>query len=262
MTTPIQLANPWLPFRLGDRRPLPRLLCFHAAGGSAADFRTWGRGLPSGLELCAVQLPGRRGRLRESPLRRADELARAVARALEREVDLPYALFGHSLGALLAFEVARELRRLGLRPPMHLFASARAAPQVPLTDAPLHRLPTDLLLSELHHRYGGLSEEALSHSDAFLPFLRTLRADLEVHEMYRYAPEPPLSCPISAFGGASDRSVGAEGLRAWERQATGPFRVRWFAGGHFYVKKHERAVVAAVAAELEEALTATCTSTG
>lgn len=259
MATLTSHACPWVPVRAGARRPLLRLLCFHAAGGSASDFRTWVRGLPAGIELCAVQLPGRRARLPEPPHRRVEPLARAAVLALGCEADRPYALFGHSLGALVAFEVARELRRVGHHPPVHLFASARPAPHVPLAEAPLHRLPTDLLLAELQRRYGGLPEDAVARPELLTPLLSTLRADLEVHETYRFVPERPLSCRISAFGGAADASVSAAGLRAWGLHGVGPFRLRSFPGGHFYVKSDERTVVAAVAAELDEAL-ATCRS--
>lgn len=235
-------------------RPEPRpqagahLFCLPYAGGGAAAYRPWLSYLPSTLELQAVQLPGREARLREQPLRRMDQLVAALAPVIEAQLDRPYALFGHSMGALIAFELARALRRLGAPPPLCLVVSGRRAPQLADPDPPLHQLGDGPFVRSIVRRYNGIPRVILEDIDLLRLFLPTLRADLELIETYQYADEAPLDCPIIAFGGQSDERASMAELAAWGAQSLRPLGARQLPGDHFFVQSARAELVPAIAA--------------
>lgn len=221
-------------------RPNPRaqirLVCVPYAGGAASVFRGWAAGLPAEVEVRAVQLPGREDRFREPRFTRMEPVIKGLAGALGSSPSVPYALFGHSLGALVAFELARELSRRGAPGPAHLFVSAHVAPHLHHTVAPLHRLPDPEFLDELSRRYQGIPDVVRRDAELMDLFLPLLRADWEILGTYVYAEGPPLCCPITAFGGREDREVDREALGAWDRQTTGPFRLEMVPGGHLFLR--------------------------
>jgi len=222
-----------------------RLFCFHYVGGSASAFRTWAQRLAPGVEVSAVQLPGRETRIREAPFTDLLALAERVAAELTPLLNgKPFAFFGHSMGALLAFEVTRELRRRGLPAPVHLFASSAAAPQNRMGRT-RHTLGDAELVEELR-RLGGTPEEVLQHEELLQLVLPLLRADFSVVDTYRYREEEPLDVPLSAFGGREDDGVTEAHLRDWQSQTRAPFALRLFPGGHFYLHAHEGEVAAEV----------------
>lgn len=218
-----------------------RLFCFHHAGGSAAVFRNWTGGL-SDLEVHAIQLPGRGTRFQEPASPRLRELARNVADGIGPLLQGSYALFGHSFGGLLAFEVARELERRGRGHLVHLFVSARRGPRLPDSAPPLSGLDDAALLSEVCARYGGIPDAILREPELLQLLLPALRADLEALETYVYEPREILGCPITAFGGVDDRWATTRELQAWQSETTGAFSMRQFAGGHFYLPSAESLV--------------------
>ena len=169
-----------------------------------------------------------------------DELVAEVAGILP--AGAPYALFGHSLGALVAYEVTRELRRAGRRLPDHLIVSGFAAPSLPRTDPPIHHLPDDALLDEVARRHGGLSRDVLADPGRKARIARYIRADYQILETYAWRPEPPLPVPLTAFGG-SDDAIGEDALRAWRRHVTGEIGLHLFPGDHFYFRQHKAAVL-------------------
>jgi medium-chain acyl-[acyl-carrier-protein] hydrolase len=242
--------------RRRDLDPRMRLFCFPHAGGNAGAYRDWPRGLPRGIEVCPIDLPGRGARWAERPYRAWEPLVRDVARALQGWLDRPFVFFGHSLGSLIAFEVARELRRGGRPLPRHLYASARRAPQFLADSEPLHELDDARLVDLVCRRHGAIPPHIPAQPEVLRPLLPALRADLEIHASYRYRPEPPLACAVSALGGANDPLATAEQLWAWREQAAGPFALRMFNGGHFYLQAHERNVLSVMAGDLEETATA------
>jgi medium-chain acyl-[acyl-carrier-protein] hydrolase len=191
-------------------------------------------------EPCPLELPGRAARLREPPFRRIGELATALATSLEARRGEPLAFFGHSLGALLAFEVVREMRRRGAPPPRHLFVSSRRGPRISEPDGAIHGLPDAAFLAEVQRRYDAIPGEVLREPDLMQLLLPTLRADFEMLETYEYAEEEPLECPITAIGGREDPLVPLEALEAWRLETRGPFRLRQFSGGHFYFRAADR----------------------
>ncbi len=200
-----------------------------------------------------MQLPGRENRIRETPFDRVDPLAAALADAVRPWLDLPWALFGHSNGALIGFELARALRARGLSGPRHLFASGRRAPDVPSPAPPIGHLPDDEFLAELGE-LGGMPRELLENREIMQMLLPVLRADAALHESYGFREEAPLSCPITAYGGVADAKVSRESIDAWGRHTHGPFRVRMFPGGHFFPQSERESFLRVFSADLNDVL--------
>lgn len=229
-----------------------RLFCFPYAGGGASAYRAWPAGLPGTVEVVGVQPPGRESRFRETPFRRLAPMADEAAEALRHHLDLPFALFGHSLGAALAFEVARRLVASGARQPGHLFVSGRPGPRGRGSGRPIHELPRDEFISELR-RYHGTPEEVLQHQELMDLLEPLLRADFEAAETYRYEPaEEPLPLPVSALGGVADDLVSREALEEWRRETRGPFRVHLLVGGHFFLHERRDQVLAILTRALQD----------
>lgn len=224
------------------RRDVVRLFCFPYAGGGASIFRSWKTALAPAIEVIPVQLPGREDRWREPPLTDLPALVVSLSDALRRRLEPPFAFFGHSMGAFLAFELARHLRREQSPAPVMLLVSGARAPQIPDPDPQTHRLPADELLRDLR-RLGGIPSEFLKHQDLMALMLPTLRADLAVCETYVYRDEPPLDCPLSAFGGDHDSKIPPGHLSSWKAQTTGEFRLRMFPGNHFFFLQEGGAAV-------------------
>ena len=233
-------------------RPALRLFCFPYAGGSLPAFSRWPQYLSESVELWVANLPGRAGRLNETPLTSLVSLTQALSRAFLPFSSEPYVLFGHSLGSRLAFELARSMRRQGRRQPCLLIASAGGAPQLPRNEEPIHTLPKSDFVAELRKRFG-LADEVVAHEEFLELLLPMLRADFAVYETAVYAPEPPLDAPITVFGGCEDDLVSREELLAWRLQTSGAFREHWFDGGHFFLRGGEAEVVAVVETEIQRA---------
>lgn len=229
-----------------QRRPEARvrLLCFPYAGGGASIFRTWHEYFPQNVELCSVRLPGREGRLSETPYSNLNALIEKLAVALSPFLDIPYAFFGHSMGALVGFELTRYLRRTGgSRLPLHLFASGRSAPQFPLSEPPISQLPEPEFIEELR-RLRGTPEAVLQNAELIRLLLPGLRADFGMCENYRYVHDSPLTCPITAFSGLDDLWVTRQMATAWKEQTSSTFRLRLFDGDHFFLLKERSALIA------------------
>lgn len=220
-------------------RPVPdapiKLLCLHHAGGSPAAFRPWVDELPASVELLPVRLAGRDARLREKPATSVAEIVAPLARAIEpllAEHDV--AIFGHSLGALLGFELARELRRQGLPGPKALIVSGRNAPGTGRT-LELHKLGDRQLVAEVQRIYGGIPPQILNEPELLALTLPLLRADLTVNETYVIGQEDPLDCRLRAYGGDDDPHVGRAGLEAWAVHTSASFACAQAPGDHFYL---------------------------
>jgi medium-chain acyl-[acyl-carrier-protein] hydrolase len=241
----------WLAYREVNPRARLRLFCLPYAGGGASVFRGWAAALPADVEVCPVQLPGRESRLREPPFERARPLVEALAGALEPHLGMPFALFGHSMGAMLCFELARELRRRQWPPPLHLFVSGRRAPQLPAREAPIHDLPEPEFLARLRE-LNGTPEEVLGHAELMRLLIPVLRADFAVNETYVFTPGEPLDLGISAFGGLGDPEVSRDELEAWREQARGAFRLRLLPGDHFFLHGARDLITESVARDLAE----------
>lgn len=227
-----------------------RLFCFPYAGVGSSLFCTWSNGLPQHVHVCPIQLPGRENRLTEPPFTRLAPLAQKLAGVLRPYLDIPFAFFGHSMGGLIGFELARELRRRDGPLPVHLFVSGRPAPQLSNQAAHMYRLPEPAFVSELRRRYNGIPDFVLQSEELTRLFLPILRADVELIETYAYTSEQPLDCPITAFGGLQDGNVTRETLAAWQAQTNGSFNLRMFPGDHFYLNDARETLLRAISQEL------------
>lgn len=232
--TSVSRADRWLAAGPWPRAGF-RLFCFAHAGGGASLFREWNGALGDRVGVCPIQLPGRESRFREPAFTRLGPLVEALVEALSPHLDRPFALFGHSLGALVAFELARRLRREGLFEPSQLIVSGSRAPQLPRTEPDVHRLSDAAFRAELR-RLDGTPVELLENDELMDLLLPSLRADFALFETYAYTAGSPLSCPISALGGRDDPTVEHAELEAWRAQTTGRFRLRIFPGNHFFVR--------------------------
>lgn len=216
-----------------------RLFCFPYAGGGATIFRTWPHGLPENLEICPVHLPGRGARSTERPFSDLRQLVRSLADDIAPYLGEPFAFFGHSMGALISFELARYLRRSRGLEPSHLFVSGCRAPQVRNPEPPTYDLPEAEFIAELK-RINGTPPEVFEYAELMQMVLPLLRADFSVCQTYSYLHEPPLSCPVTAFGGIQDRDVTREHLEGWGQQTTGRFRMNLLPGDHFFINTSQR----------------------
>lgn len=233
-----ETGSAWLACR--QRRPdaAVRLYCFPHSGGSAGEYVRWSDWLP-GIEVWGVQLPGRGPRLAEELYLRVDALVEAMVDSVAFRP--PFAFFGHSLGAVVAFETARALRDRGGPKPEALILSAYHAPHLPSTTPEVHRLPDEQLWPIVERQFGELSPELHDDPEFRHLILAYHRADFEMIETYRHAEGPPLSIPLTVVGGTEDYPE--DMLKAWRRHTTGPFAMQLFTGDHFYLRKQRDAVL-------------------
>ena len=228
-------SNPWIVCP----RPVPgaqlRLFCLPHAGGGAQLFRDWETALPSTVELCAVRPPGRESRVRETAYSDVQPLVEAMSKALAGHLDRPFILLGHSMGALLGYELARALRRSAGPQPVHLIACGHRGPHLPYPERPIAHLPREAFVKELR-RYNGTPQEAIDSPELMELLLPLLQADFSVCETYAHREEAPLDCPITASGGRADPAVGRSDLEAWAEHTTGSCVVRMFPGDHFFLR--------------------------
>ena len=209
-----------------------RLFCFPYAGGGASVFRRWAQELPDWIELWAMQAPGREDRVAEPPVDRLPALVADLEAAIVEQLDRPFVFYGHSLGGLVGFELARTLQRGG-RTAGRLVVSASKPPQLPLRLPVIHQLPAALFLHELR-RYNGTPDGVYQSRELRDLLLPGLRADFALFETHAHEPGEPLACPITAFGGQSDENVLESELSAWSDLTDGGFSMRMFAGDHFF----------------------------
>lgn len=242
---PAKSPDPWFPYHVRRERAVIRLFCFPYAGGGASIYRPWGAALAPEIDVWPVQLPGRENRFRDPPVRDLTALVAQIATAIEPYLEAPFALFGHSMGALLAYELSRALRRRRSREPIHLIVSGREAPHIPSARmAP--RDASDQAFIEVLQRLNGTPPEALAHPELSRLFLPIVRADLEAHEDYTHDPGDPLDCPITAFGGVDDPEVSHADLDAWRHHTRRPFAMRLFPGDHFFLRHEPTPVLRAL----------------
>lgn len=249
MTAPV--SNPtsqWFTIPTSERAKI-RLFCFPYAGGSSLIFRTWGNALGSSVAVCPARLPGRERRLMEKPFTSAQALVEAAADAILPHLDRPFAFFGHSMGAIISFELARYLRRHNRPQPTRLFISGRSAPQLGVKESATYSLPDAEFAEELL-RLNGTPREVLEHPELMQLMLPLLRADFEVCQTYQYLPEPPLDCPITAFGGLNDQDVSGEMVGAWREQTSRPFNLWMLPGDHFFVNSAQERILQILSRDL------------
>lgn len=227
-----------------------RMFCFSHAGGGGGVYRAWPADIGPAVEVWGVQLPGRESRTGEPPYRRMAPLAAGLAEAIGPHLDKPFVFFGHSMGALVAFEVARELRRSSMPPPARLFLAAFRAPHLPSPNVKIYHWPDEVLKVVL--QTDGTPAEVLRNEEFMQALLPTLRADMEVCDTYEYAPESPLDCPFSVFGGIDDVRVRDSDLQGWRTHTSSTCSVSMLPGTHFFLHNARQVLLDKMQQDLEK----------
>jgi surfactin synthase thioesterase subunit/glycosyltransferase involved in cell wall biosynthesis len=242
-------ANPWFPGIDAAGQARLRLFCFPWAGGGTLAYRGWREALAGAAQVVAARLPGRESRAGEPAFENMEALVAALLEAIGPHLDGPYALFGHSMGAGVAFELTRALRRAGLRLPVSLHVSGARAPQYRLHHDPGPEPPLRDFIEGLR-RLEGFPPSILNNPELMRLALPALLSDARLYRCYAYTPEPPLALPIYAYGGDADPNVTAEHLEAWREQTTDGFERYEFPGGHFYLESARGLLLTALRAGL------------
>lgn len=227
-----------------------QLYCFPYAGGNTTFYQNWINGLPNSVELVLAQLPGRTNRFVEPALTDMKQVVEQLRIHFKPAPSIPIVFFGHSMGALLAFELARVLRRHHQTGPVCLFVSGCEAPQLKHMKKISH-LPHDEFIEELKV-YQGTPHEVLENEELMELVLPTIRADFHSVETYHYIEEPPLNCPIFAFGGWNDHKVDEPELKAWQQQTSLHFQYQMFEGDHFFLHPYEKDILQTLSQQLPQ----------
>ena len=239
----------WFGFHRSKHEGSLRLFGLPYAGAGASMFRKWSNWLPAEVELWPIQLPGRENRISELPVTSLADLVPQLADVLAPYLGKPFIFFGHSMGALISFELARELRRRQTAQPRALFLSGKYAPQLVRQELRFSLADDEFLLElqGLNRNRGSVADE-LELLQAFLP---TIRADFSICDTYRYSEEPPLDCQLTVSGGLQDPEASPADMAAWRDQTTGPFSLRLFEGDHFFPEQSETLFLQHIRTELE-----------
>jgi surfactin synthase thioesterase subunit len=235
-------------YRQNEEAPL-RLFCFSYAGGGASVFRSWVDALPAGVEVCCIQLPGHESRLSEPAYTRLTPLVQTLADVIYPYLDRPFAFYGHSMGALVSFELARQLRRTHDKHPIRLCLAAFRAPQLENPNIKIYHLPTEVFKVVL--RADGIPEKVLQNEELMQAMLPIIRADYELCDTYIYREEPPLACPFSIFGGQEDVRISAADLEAWRIHSSAPSSLSLLPGSHLFLHSAQDLLLAEIARALE-----------
>jgi medium-chain acyl-[acyl-carrier-protein] hydrolase len=238
----------WLAHRKPNSLAKYRLFCLPYAGGAASVYREWQDALPREIEVCAVELPGRGVRFNDRPFDKMDALVPALVEGLLPLLDKPFALFGHSMGAVIAFELTRLLRERG-RAPVHLFPSAHRAPHLPDDRDAIHGLAHREFLARVQE-LGGMPSSVLENEELLEIVVPILRVDFQLIETYVHRPGEPLDCPVTAFGGLEDEHAERAQIAPWSEHTRGAFALRMLPGDHFFLQDSRATMVREIARAL------------
>jgi medium-chain acyl-[acyl-carrier-protein] hydrolase len=247
-TAPVPLSE-WIVRPLPVANPRLRLFCFPHAGRGASMFRNWPTGLSDKIEVCAIQPPGREDRLDDCPYARIDTMVQTATDQLRPWLKVPFALFGHELGAIIAFEVARRLQKVSAPAPVRLIVAGRPAPHLPTTQAAIHHLSDNEFLDRLTEGLAAIPDSVRRNRDLLARILPGLRADFTMLETYAYRSADRLTCPITALAGAQDPTVTAESLAAWTEH-TSTFSQQVFPGDQHFLHLARSEVLAGLSSLL------------
>ncbi len=238
-------VNPWFPLRQPNPQARLRMFCFPYAGGGASIYNNWGAALPAGVEVCAVQLPGRERRILEQPIRKIPALLDALEPVLSPLLDKPFVFFGYSMGTRIALALAQRWQARGAPLPLGMVMAAAGAPHL---NRPSRDELDDAKFIELLRSYEGTPPEVLAHKELLEMVLPALRADFSVADTV--LPASPVRCPISAWSGLEDSHVTQEGFDGWGALTTGELRLRRFPGKHFFLRTAREQLLASLREEL------------
>lgn len=242
----------WFSISPNLKPPKLRLFCFPYAGGGGAVYREWHKVLSPEIEVLPIVMPGREKRFSETPFRTMDELVDALMKGLQPFTDVPFAFFGHSLGALISFELSRKVYREWGIQPVRLYVSGKRAPHIVHDQAPIYNLPRDKFLAKLQD-LNGTPNEIMQNHDLFEIYELMLRADFEICDTYKFVPGAPVNYPISVFGGLQD-IIAEDQLDAWADLTTSSCKVQMLEGDHFFIHKQQNTILNVVQSELALAL--------
>lgn len=248
-------SSPWISGICSTPEACVTLYCLPYAGGDVSIFKNWYNQLPSSIDVCPIKLPGRGTRIDEPAHTSISTLAAEIAKVIEMSSTRPYAVFGHSMGALLAFEAARIIRSNGGPMPFHLFVSGCAAPHVRRVQRTTYQLPNAEFIADIQ-RLNGTPAEFFNYSELVSLLLPMLRADFQACQTYVYHPQEILDVDITVLGGERDLEVSASQLCAWRDLTGGRVRVETVPGDHFFLHHFERHLLAVVSAQLDAAIQA------
>jgi medium-chain acyl-[acyl-carrier-protein] hydrolase len=243
-----RVLDKWVPFRSENAEVQWRVFGFPHAGGNALFYRAWRKHMPPDIDFCPVELPGHGHRLDEVPFANWGALVTSLQAVLAPLLTVPFAFFGHSTGACIAFAAAQALRAAGSRPAVHLFVSGRPAPGRAVQEHRIRSFSDEDLLTALI-RYGGTPAAVMEQTELIAAILPAVRADLALSQTLRPPAGARLSCPITVFGGADD-TIDSPALQAWSDLTADAFRIRMFPGGHFYLSGAGEALVDEIVREL------------
>ena len=229
-----------------------KLFCFPYAGGTSLIYRDWAKFIPATIQVIAAELTGRGARLKEPPYASLPPLIDDLADFILPLLDRPFAFFGHSMGALIAFELSRHLRRRHNREPELLLVSGRRAPQLPNDEPPKYNLPDDEFKEELQ-RINGTPKEVLEHAELMELMIPLLRADFAVTQTYEYSDDAPLNCPIVTYGGLQDE-VTRDLLVPWQEQTYSSHALHMLPGGHFFIRSAQTLLLESIIRELNKVI--------
>ncbi|HLJ16206.1 MAG TPA: alpha/beta fold hydrolase [Bryobacteraceae bacterium] len=239
----------WVQAARADSNAHIRLFCFPYAGGGASLFRHWQQDLSPDIEVRPIQLPGRENRLREAPFSQLTTLVDTLFPIMARYFDRSVALFGHSMGAYIAYELACRMEEKGVQP-VRLLVSGRHAPHLLDSKSSIHALPDSDLLRAVQQRYGGIPAAVWQEPELLRLMMPALRADLILTETYRPSSRPKLTCPISVFGGNQDQNTNSSSLNAWQTLTRAKLRIHTLEGGHFFLHQERRKLLELIAGDL------------
>jgi medium-chain acyl-[acyl-carrier-protein] hydrolase len=244
-------TNLWVTFPKPNPKANLRLFCLAHAGASARIFNCWSTKLPSAVEICPIELPGHGWRRTEIAFTQLQPLVETITIAITPYLDKPFACFGHSMGALLSFELATFLQKRNNQSPIHLLLSGRRAPEIPSPVPPIHYLPDAAFIERLLD-YDSMPEQILQDTKFLELVLPTLRADFALVESYEYIPKPPLDCPITVFGGLQDQTVAYNSLQAWRKHTSAAFTINILPGNHSFIHSSQQLLLQSLSKIFQE----------
>jgi|TARA_R110002072_G_scaffold136308_4_gene278728 surfactin synthase thioesterase subunit len=245
------MAGSWIEKLRGDVAAVRRLFIFPFAGGASVFYRPWAPLFPADLEVNFVMLPGRESRFGEPAFTSMAALIEELLPALEAQLDdRPFAFFGHSMGAAIAYELALRLQENG-KLPQALFVSGRRPPGAPRQTPAIYHLPDAQFLDALR-KLGGTPEEVLQNQDLLELFLPLLRADFQVSDTHAPTGQGTLRCPLEVFGGSRDPEASLECLAGWRARGADDVEITAFEGNHFFLSEHRQAIIERIAARLRQ----------
>lgn len=242
--------NLWLPKTHSEGQNRTQVFCFPHAGGGSAIYHRWEKLLPRHLGVVPIKLPGRESRFNETSHDNIETLIAAMAPEIVDAMHEPFALYGHSMGGLIAYELAQHLRKQYAKSPRALFVSASRSPDRFKENQTLHRLPDEEMIRSLVRDFGRGGEVSAAELDMMRMMSDTIRADLKLLETYEHATQDPLPCPIIGIAATEDHKVTVSDVNGWRAFTTERFTMRTMPGHHFFLREQEKAITELIASRL------------